>query len=233
MKPGDPVAVEQLFDSVAPRYDRLNDVLSLGLHRHWKRQLIRWMRPEPGEVWLDLCCGTGDLALQLARYLRPSGRVIGMDAAAVPLEQARNRQLREPWLPVDWLQGDALDTGLEDACCDGAVMAYGLRNLKDPGQGLRELQRLLRSGGRGAVLDFNRLASTALAGRFQRFYLRRLVVPVAAANGLRDQYAYLEDSLRQFPDGASQERLAREAGFKAAQHRPLVAGQMGLLLLQN
>ena len=71
MKPGDPAAVDQLFDAVAPSYDRLNDVLSLGLHRHWKRQLMTLLQPQPGEAWLDLCCGTGDLAFLLARASDP------------------------------------------------------------------------------------------------------------------------------------------------------------------
>ena len=96
MKPGDPAAVEQLFDAVAPRYDQLNDRLSLGLHRQWKRQLVRSLDPRPGEIWLDLCCGTGDLALELARCVRPAGRDLGQDAAAEPLELARQRQARQP-----------------------------------------------------------------------------------------------------------------------------------------
>ena len=83
MKPGDPAAVEQLFDAVAPRYDRLNDVLSFGLHRQWKRQLVRALKPVAGEHWLDLCCGTGDLALELGRWVRPAGAVTGLDAACL------------------------------------------------------------------------------------------------------------------------------------------------------
>ena len=233
MKPGDPAAVEQLFDAVAPRYDQLNDWLSLGLHRQWKRQLVRSLQPLPGETWIDLCCGTGDLALELARCLRPGGRVIGMDSAAAPLQVARERQSRQPWLPTEWLQGDAMDTGLPQASADGVVMAYGLRNLADPGAGLAEIHRLLKPGGRAGVLDFNRLPAEAPAAAFQRFYLRRLVVPVAAAVGLRDQYAYLEDSLKLFPDGQAQEQLALNAGFAVARHQSLVAGQMGLLLLQR
>ena len=233
MKPGDPAAVEQLFDAVAPRYDQLNDRLSLGLHRQWKRQLVRSLDPRPGETWLDLCCGTGDLALELARSVRPAGRVLGLDAAAEPLELARQRQARQPWLSVDWRQGDALQTGLDAACCDGVVMAYGLRNLADPVAGLAEVHRLLKPGGRAGVLDFNRLPVDSVAAAFQRFYLRRLVVPAAAAVGLRDEYAYLEESLKRFPDGAEQERMALTVGFKTATHRPLVAGQMGLLLLKT
>ena len=232
MKPGDPAAVEQLFDAVAPRYDRLNDVLSFGLHRQWKRQLVRALKPVAGEHWLDLCCGTGDLALELGRCVRPAGAVTGLDAAAAPLERARQRQQQQPWLPVTFQQGDALDTGLPSACADGAVMAYGLRNLADPLQGLKELRRLLKPGGRAGVLDFNRLPQSGAAAAFQRFYLRRLVVPAAASMGLREEYAYLEKSLERFPAGPEQERLARQAGFAEANHRSLVAGQMGVLTLR-
>ena len=232
MKPGDPAAVEQLFDAVAPRYDRLNDVLSFGLHRQWKRQLVRALKPVAGEQWLDLCCGTGDLALELGRCVRPGGAVTGLDAAAAPLERARQRQRQQPWLPVSFQQGDAQQTGLPSACADGAVMAYGLRNLADSLQGLKELRRLLKPGGRAGVLDFNRLPASGAAAAFQRFYLRRLVVPAAASVGLREEYAYLERSLERFPDGPEQERLAQEAGFAEAIHRSVVGRQMGVLTLR-
>jgi demethylmenaquinone methyltransferase/2-methoxy-6-polyprenyl-1,4-benzoquinol methylase len=232
LKPGDPAAVEQLFDEVAPRYDQLNDLLSFGLHRLWKRQLLHWLRPASGEIWLDLCSGTGDLALELARCVRPGGRVTALDASAAPLTLAAGRARRQPWLSLDLLQGDALDTGLPEASFDGVVMAYGLRNLADPARGLVEIRRLLKPGGRAGILDFNRVDSKGVAGRFQRFYLRRLVVPAAAAVGLEQHYAYLEASLKTFPDGPSQETLAMEAGFQEAVHRPLVAQQMGALLLK-
>ncbi len=231
VRPGDPEAVEQLFNAVAPNYDRLNDLLSFGMHRIWKRQLLGWLRPLPGGHWLDLCCGTGDLALVLARQLRPGGSVLALDVAEEPLAIAKQRAAVEPLLEISWLQADATDTGLPSYRFDGAVMAYGLRNLSDPAAGLKELRRLLRPGARAGVLDFNRTAEGSLAARFQRFYLRQLVVPVAAKVGLRDHYAYLEASLQQFPEGDVQVRLAREAGFSEACHRPLAAGQMGALLL--
>ena len=231
MKPRDPAAVEALFNAVAPRYDRLNDLLSLGLHRQWKRQLLFWLSPQPRERWLDLCCGTGDLALALARKLRPDGSVLGLDAAAAPLTLAAERAGREPWLPVQWIQADALETGLPDQDFDGVVMAYGLRNLADPFLGFQEMARVLKPGGRAAVLDFNRLPEGSAAAAFQRTYLRRVVVPVAAGMGLADQYAYLETSVEQFLTGSEQERQAVAAGFTAAQHRRLVGGQMGVLLL--
>ena len=233
MKPGDPAAVEQLFDQVAPRYDRLNDVLSLGLHRHWKRHLIQTLRPVAGETWIDLCCGTGDLALELARRVRPQGRVIGLDSAVEPLVLARQRLQEQAWLPLQFERGDAQSTGLPTAAADGVVMAYGLRNLADPAAGLKELRRLLKPGGRAGVLDFNRLPAGGVASAFQRFYLRRLVVPTATLVGLQGQYAYLETSLNNFADGPEQIAMARAAGFTKAVHQPVAAGQMGFLILKT
>ncbi len=231
MKPGDPSAVRGLFERIAPEYDRLNDLLSLGLHRLWKRQALHWLRPAPGQRLVDLCCGTGDLALLMAARVRPGGEVIGLDAAAAPLEVARRRGARQPWLPLSWRQGDALDTGLAEGWADGASMAYGLRNLADPGAGLRELRRLLHPAGRAVVLDFNRPSPGSGAEAFQRLYLRRVVVPAARRVGLEDHYAYLEASLAAFPRGLEQEQLARDAGFALVRHRPLAGGLMGLLEL--
>ena len=102
--PAEAPEVRQLFDAVAPHYDRLNDLLSLGLHRFWKREMVQRLAPVAGEQWLDLCCGTGDLALVLAERLRRGGGVLAVDAAAAPLQQARRRHQRYPWLPVEWLQ---------------------------------------------------------------------------------------------------------------------------------
>jgi demethylmenaquinone methyltransferase/2-methoxy-6-polyprenyl-1,4-benzoquinol methylase len=167
----------------------------------------------------------------LATRIRPGGLVLGLDAAAAPLAIARRRAARQPWLPLQWHQGDALATGLADGWADGAVMAYGLRNLADPAAGLVELRRLLRPGGRAVVLDFNRPDPASAPAAFQRFYLRRLVVPAARAVGLPEQYAYLEESLARFPTAPVQEQLARSAGFSLAQHRPLAGGLMGLLEL--
>jgi demethylmenaquinone methyltransferase/2-methoxy-6-polyprenyl-1,4-benzoquinol methylase len=236
LKPGDPEAVRELFERIAPRYDQLNDLLSLGLHRIWKRQAVAWLRPRPGQRLLDLCCGTGDLALILAAKVRPHGRVLGMDAAQAPLDLARGKASARPWLNLEWRQGDALATGLIDASMDGAVMAYGLRNLADPAAGLRELRRLLRPGARAAVLDFNRPdrasgISAQAAAAFQRFYLRQLVVPTAQLVGVPEEYAYLEASLEHFPLAPVQLELAHQAGFRQACHRPLAAGLMGILEL--
>ena len=228
--PAEAQSVRQLFDEVAPHYDRLNDLLSLGLHRLWKREMVQRLAPAAGEQWLDLCCGTGDVALLLAERLRPAGAVLAVDAAAAPLQQARGRHQLSPWLPVQWLQADALAVPRAAASFDGAVMAYGLRNLPDPAAGLRELRRLLQRDGRAAVLDFNR--SSGAVSALQTQALRRVVVPVASQLGLKEQYAYLETSIAEFPTGGEQEQMAISAGFSWAQHRPSAGGLMGLLELR-
>ena len=115
--------MRELFEAIAPRYDQLNDWLSFGLHRLWKRQAVLWLRPRPGQRLIDLCCGTGDLALVLAGKVRPGGQVLGFDAASAPLQVAAARAARQPWLPLQWRQGDALATGLPPQSFDGAVMA--------------------------------------------------------------------------------------------------------------
>lgn len=219
-----------MFEAISPRYDLLNDLLSLGLHRLWKRQALAWLSPQPGQTYLDLCCGTGDMALILAARLRPGGLVLGIDAAAAPLAIAARRAARQPWLPLRWSQADAMATQLADGWADGAVMAYGLRNLADPERGLVELRRILRPGAKAAVLDFNHPEGPMAS--FQAAYLRGLVVPAAGCFGLGDHYAYLEASLERFPRADRQVALARGAGFSQARHRALAGGLMGLLELQ-
>lgn len=225
-----PNVVGQIFEQIAPHYDRFNDLFSLGLHRLWKRQALALVKPKPGERWLDLCCGTGDLALALANYLRPTGYVVAIDSAAAPLQIARNRANFLPWLNINWLQADVLNLPILKTYFDGAIMAYGLRNLAEPALGLRVLHQLLASHGRAVVLDFNR--SAGAAGKFQQWALKEVVVPVAHQFGFGEQYAYLEESISRFPDGKQQEQIAFEVGFQKAKHRSLAGGLMGALVLE-
>jgi demethylmenaquinone methyltransferase/2-methoxy-6-polyprenyl-1,4-benzoquinol methylase len=228
----DPAYVRDAFARIADRYVLTNHLLSCGADLWWRHVVTSRIKQWQPARLLDVASGTGDLALLLAQRVRPGGLVLGLDAAEAPLELARRRARLQPWLPLEFRQGDALATGLTDGWADAAVMAYGLRNLMDPAAALVELRRLLRPGGRAAILDFNRPADPAGAtAGFQRLYLRRVVVPLARQAGLESEYAYLEDSLRRFPTGAEQEALALAAGFSSARHRLLAGGQMGLLQL--
>ncbi|MDX1976413.1 MAG: bifunctional demethylmenaquinone methyltransferase/2-methoxy-6-polyprenyl-1,4-benzoquinol methylase UbiE [Pseudanabaenaceae cyanobacterium bins.68] len=226
--------IQQLFNRIAPNYDRLNQWLSLGQHRLWKKLAVRWCDPQPGDLFLDLCCGTGDLALLLAPYLHPSGQVIGVDFADQLLAIAATKAQLLPakyQALISWHQGDVLNLNLPSHRFDGAVISYGLRNVVDIPGCLAELHRLLKPGAIATILDFHRPSPGAIAD-FQAWYLANLVVPLADQLGLKSDYAYIFPSLEKFPNGKGQEQLAIAAGFAQAEHFQLAGGMMGILKLQ-
>lgn len=158
---------QKLFNDIAPAYDELNDLLSLGQHRVWKRMAVRWSGAAPGHAALDVCCGSGDLALLLERAVATGGTVVGLDFAQDMLDFAARRRLpgdARGANGVEWLQGDALAMPFADASFDAATMGFGLRNVADIPQALRELHRVLRPGARVAILDFNNSANALVDG---------------------------------------------------------------------
>ena len=225
--------VKDLFNDLSSKYDLFNDLFSFGLHRFWKSQLIGFLKPSIGENWIDLCCGTGDLTLCLARNIRPGGKVFGIDSASEALSLACKRASKEPWLSIEWINDDLFEVKKNLNFFDGAVMAYGLRNLSDPLDGLKAIRRFLKPGGRAGILDFNRILEPSVRGWFQNAYLTNLVIPIASIFGFEEHFIYLKESLRSFPDGKSQEDLAIKAGFSMAKHYQISFGQMGILLLRN
>ncbi len=233
MKPRDPIAIKNIFDDIASQYDFLNDLLSLGLHRVWKRELIVLLNPLSGEKWIDLCCGTGDVTMLLANYVGESGKVIGIDSAEKPLRVAESRSSEKTYNTIQWLKRDALQTALPSDEFDGIVMAYGLRNVIDIKQAFEEVHRLLKPGSRVGFLDFRSFNSISIFSRFQTFYLRNIVVPISSLFGLGSQYSYIENSLKSFPSESDQKKLALSVGFKSAMFKTLFFGQMGILILKN
>jgi len=225
--------IQGIFNRIAPVYDDLNQRLSFGLHRIWKRMAVRWSRATPGDTALDLCCGSGDLALMLAQQVGRSGTVYGVDFSADQLAVARGRAQRLGWpTPIHWTLGDALDLPFEAASFDAATMGYGLRNLTDISQGLVELRRVLKPGATAAILDFHQ-PPNALMQQFQQWYLDTIVVPAARDLGLNQEYAYIAPSLDRFPAGQEQVALARQAGFASAVHYTLAGGLMGVLVVRR
>lgn len=223
--------IQGLFDRIAPVYDSLNERLSFGLHRVWKRMAVRWCRASPGHTVLDVCCGSGDLALMLARQVGSTGTVYGLDFSAELLAVAEQRACRPPApAPLNWVQGDALALPFETHTFDAATMGYGLRNLTDIPQGLAELRRVLKPGAKAAILDFHRPQGW-LAEQFQRWYLDYLVVPTAQQMDLTAEYAYIGPSVDRFPTGPEQVALAHQAGFEQAVHYPIAGGLMGVLVV--
>lgn len=225
--------IQAIFNQIAPVYDQLNDALSLGLHRVWKQMAVSWCNPQLGDHGLDVCCGSGDLARLLARRVAPTGQVTGLDfsAAQLAIAQQRTAQCVQS-LSVKWVEGDALALPFEANQFDVATMGYGLRNVVDIPASLRELHRVLKPGATVAILDFHRPDSLAMQA-FQQWYLEHLVIPTAEQFGLKDQYAYLVPSLERFPNGRSQVRLAKAAGFQTVTHYAIASGMMGVLVARK
>jgi len=231
MRPGNTRAIEEMFNSISSRYDFLNDIFSFGLHRFWKRKLLEVLNPTFGEKWIDLCCGTGDMSILLARYMKSAKNITGLDSASQALFVARERS-KKKYSSIEWINGDALQTNLASNEFDGLLMSYGLRNLSSSYEGLREALRILKPGGRAGILDFRSFEGPSIQGLFQKIYLSFYVVPIASFFGLGREYSYIKKSLVNFPSGEKQIHLALSAGFKKAKYQTLAMGQMGILLLE-
>ncbi|HAN75133.1 MAG TPA: bifunctional demethylmenaquinone methyltransferase/2-methoxy-6-polyprenyl-1,4-benzoquinol methylase UbiE [Planktothrix sp. UBA10369] len=225
-------SIQEIFNRIAPVYDQLNDGLSLGQHRIWKKMALGWSGAKPGDTALDLCCGSGDLALLLAQQVGKPGRVFGVDFSACQLEiaQHRPRPFTIPTADITWVEADVLALPFADHTFDCATMGYGLRNVVDISRSLQELYRVLKPGATAAILDFHRPQGSLLRS-FQLWYLEQFVVRAAEQLGFQDEYAYINPSLDKFPIGSEQVLLARQAGFFTATHYPIASGMMGVLVI--
>ena len=226
--------VRDLFTRIAPRYDLMNDVQSFGLHRRWKNRLIRLALPKPGELAVDLCCGTGDLTLALARH---GVKACGVDFSARMLEVARARahQLGEQKpggnsaeAKLVFVHADVLRTPFADNSFDLVTMAYGLRNLADFTGGLREMQRLARPRGRVLVLDFGKPTNPM----WHKLYFGYLWLLVPALGrifcGSAAAYAYILESLKNYPAQEGIAAMMRNGGLRNLQIINLLGGAMSI-----
>jgi demethylmenaquinone methyltransferase/2-methoxy-6-polyprenyl-1,4-benzoquinol methylase len=221
--------IQGIFDRIAPVYDQLNDNLSFGQHRIWKRMAVKWANPHPGDTALDLCCGSGDLAFLLAKCVGKTGTVIGADFSPEQLGIARQRQ-QGISVPMQWVEADALNLPFSNHYFDCATIGYGLRNVTNISRCLEELYRVLKPGATAAILDFHR-PYNALLRQFQEWYLQTWVVPAAERLGLKDDYAYISPSLDRFPQGKEQESLAQAVGFTNVKHYAIALELMGILVM--
>ena len=223
--------VADLFASIAKRYDLINDVQSLGLHRWWKRKVIGLTAAKPGQRVLDVCCGTGDLTLALAER---GCETVGIDFSQPMLEVARSRgeAVASPLRP-QFLHGDALHLPFPDAEFDVITIAYGLRNLADVDRGLRELLRVLRPAGRLVILEFGKPSLSVL--RWLWFGYLRLALPVFGwlLVGNAQAYAYILESLIHYPGQLEIQRRLIELGATEGQLIHLMGGMMSLHVVQK
>jgi demethylmenaquinone methyltransferase / 2-methoxy-6-polyprenyl-1,4-benzoquinol methylase len=206
-----------MFDRIAPVYDAMNHAMSLGLDRRWRR-LAAESVVRPGDRVLDACCGTGDLAIAASRA---GGRVTGLDFSERMLERARRKAPE-----LEWLRGDALALPFDDGAFDAATVGFGVRNLADLESGLRELARVLRPGGRLAVLEITR--PSGILRPFFRLWLDVLVPLAGRVLPGGAAYAYLPASVRRFPGPDDLARALERSGFDGVTYRRLGGGIIAL-----
>jgi ubiquinone/menaquinone biosynthesis methyltransferase len=225
--------IRDIFDRIAPVYDQLNDWLSLGQHHIWKEMTVKWSAAKPGDTCLDLCCGSGDLTFRLARRVGVMGKVYGVDFSCNLLATAKERRQKYyPEAKITWVEADVLNLPFEDNQFDAVTMGYGLRNVKNIPLSLEEIYRVLKPGGKAAILDFHR-PSNPIFRTFQQWYLDNFVVPLATNLGVKEEYAYISPSLDRFPIGREQVDMAYQAGFANATHYPISSGMMGVLVIHK
>ncbi len=203
--------VRGMFDRIAGVYDLMNSAMTAGLHHQWRERAVDRAQVGPGSDALDLCTGTGDLALALRRRIGPDGRVVGSDFSEPMLDLAR-RKSGEEGLPVEFGWADALELPYGDASFDAVTIGFGARNLADLERGLSEMARVLRPGGRLVILEITRPQREPLAS-FYSLWFDRLVPMIGSLAGDPDAYSYLPDSVRTFPDPEQLAAMIDAAGF--------------------
>jgi demethylmenaquinone methyltransferase / 2-methoxy-6-polyprenyl-1,4-benzoquinol methylase len=200
-----------MFDRIAGVYDLMNSAMTAGLHHQWRQRAVELARVGPGSDALDICCGTGDLALELRRRIGPDGRVVGSDFSEPMLELAR-RKSGEQGLPVEFGWADALSLPYGEDGFDAVTVGFGARNLADLDLGLAEMARVLRPGGRLVILEITRPRREPLAS-FYSLWFDRLVPMLGSLAGDRDAYSYLPESVLSFPEPQRLAERMDAAGF--------------------
>src|SRR5919106_4788468 len=214
--------VKRVFDSVAERYDVMNDLMSLGLHRAWKAFAISIARPRAGERVLDIATGSGDLALALARRVMPGGEVWITDINRRMLERGRDRLL-DRGLALPAVQCDAERLPFPQAHFDCVTVGFGLRNMTRKDAALAEMVRVLKPGGRLVVLEFSKVWKP-LERAYDWYSFKVLTWLGEKVAGDADAYRYLAESIRMHPDQAALSAMLREAGFSEVEVFNLAAG---------
>lgn len=214
-----------MFDAIAPRYDLLNAVLSAGLDRYWRRRAIASLGFTGAETLLDVCTGTGDVAIAAARARRGARRVLGIDFAGAMLTRAADKaRVKGLARRLRLARGDAMSLPVPSESVDGVTIAFGIRNVETPEVACAELLRVLRPGGRLAILEFGLPVVPAVRPLYL-WYFRHVLPRIGRAVSRHDAaYSYLPASVGAFPWGESFAKILRGQGFNNVKARPLTLG---------
>jgi demethylmenaquinone methyltransferase/2-methoxy-6-polyprenyl-1,4-benzoquinol methylase len=216
--------VERIFTTVAGRYDLMNDLMSGGLHRWWKREMIGELGLQAGGRLLDLAGGTGDIAFRVRNDVEDPEITI-CDINPAMLGEGRKRAWNRGAIGgLEWICADAESLPFEDSSFDACTIAFGLRNVTRPNGALAEIGRVLRPGGRFLCLEFSPRVTPGLAGLYDAFSDRVIPALGQAVAGDRDAYTYLVESIRRFPDPDTLAEMITTAGFGGVRYRAMTGG---------
>jgi demethylmenaquinone methyltransferase/2-methoxy-6-polyprenyl-1,4-benzoquinol methylase len=219
-------AVRAMFDAIAPRYDRLNRLLSAGIDTRWRREAVRRAGVAPGDAVLDVCCGTGDLTLELARH---GARAVGCDFVEpmlrIALEKGTQEKGARGGVGSRFVLADAVALPFPAAAFDAATVAFGIRNVADRAAALREMRRVVKPGGRAVVLEFTTPPNRAFRGAFELYFHKVLPRVGNALAGVKTSaYSYLPESVKSFPAAPDLAREMEAAGFTGVEFWYLTGG---------
>jgi demethylmenaquinone methyltransferase/2-methoxy-6-polyprenyl-1,4-benzoquinol methylase len=215
--------VNRMFDRVAGRYDALNSLMTAGLHHRWRERAAARTGLGPGDAALDVCCGTGDFALELAKLVQPGGHVVGCDFSEPMLDLAREKVAERSAQGVRFEWADALELPYDGERFDAVTVGFGVRNLADLDRGLREMARVLKPGGRAVILEITQPTRPPLS-LFYSLWFDRLVPLLGALSSNPEAYSYLPESVRSFPGPRELAAKMDAAGFKAIHYTVLAGG---------
>lgn len=221
--------VRQVFDSVADKYDVMNDVMSLGIHRLWKRFTLELTGLKPGQRALDLAAGTGDLAAKLAEQVGAKGEVVASDINGAMLGNGRDRLMDMGVVGnVEFVQADAQQLPFPDNYFDCVTMAFGLRNVTDKDQALRAIYGCLKPGGRLLVLEFSQPVAPGLKPLYDAYSFQLLPLMGKLIANDADSYRYLAESIRMHPGQQELRGMMEAAGFERCDFHNMSGGIVAL-----
>ena len=215
--------VRGMFDRIAGVYDLMNSAMTAGLHHGWRERAADRAELGPGDVALDACCGTGDLAFELARRVEPGGRVIGSDFSEQMLDLARKKAADRGAESVRFEFGDAMALSYDDETFDAVTVGFGVRNLSDLDRGIGELTRVLKPGGRLVILEITNPRRPPLSTFFSLWF-DRIVPLLGTLAGDRDAYTYLPESVKRFPPPEGLAMIMDRAGLESIRYTVLAGG---------
>jgi demethylmenaquinone methyltransferase / 2-methoxy-6-polyprenyl-1,4-benzoquinol methylase len=215
-----------MFDRIAGLYDRMNSVMTAGLHHQWRRRAADLAELSPGESALDVATGTGDLAFELAARLGPEGEVVGIDFAEKMLELARAKTAQHPGIRVRFESGNALALAYPDGAFDAATVGFGARNFSDLQRGLSEMRRVVRPGGRVVILEITTPRRPPLSTFFDLWFDH--AVPALGRIVDSEAYSYLPSSVKRFPGPEQLAARMWEAGLREIRYVLTAGGIIAL-----